>query len=122
MPERATASEREGEARAFLAASKSLRKVKSFDLVRDFRLPWLVADKMLDRAQLDRGEITLADIPPHRRRGLVDPAKLDLHAIAAGPIMDSNQLYLPAGRISAAKATAREAANVQVESRESADG
>lgn len=37
----------------------------------------------------------------------------DLHAIAAGPLMDPGRLYLPAGMVSRAEAIAREAANWQ---------
>jgi hypothetical protein len=33
----------------------------------------------------------------------------DLHALAAGPIMDPNALYLPAGKLSKAECDAREA-------------
>lgn len=39
---------------------------------------------------------------------------LDLHAIAAGPLMDANRLYLPAGRISLAEAERRERAGVEI--------
>ena len=37
----------------------------------------------------------------------------DLHALAAGPIMDPCRIYLPAGRLSKAEAAARDAANWQ---------
>jgi hypothetical protein len=36
----------------------------------------------------------------------------DLHALANGPIMDPNQLFLPAGKLSMAETRAREAANL----------
>lgn len=35
----------------------------------------------------------------------------DLHAIAAGPIMDPARLYLPAGKLTKAESAAREASN-----------
>jgi hypothetical protein len=38
----------------------------------------------------------------------------DLAEIANGPIMDSNQLYLPAGKISLAETEARERAAVEI--------
>lgn len=37
---------------------------------------------------------------------------IDLRAIADGPIMDSNRLYLPAGKISMAEAREREKAQI----------
>lgn len=104
--------ERQEAARLFLGAETDLAALDPWDLVRRFGLPWRSAERLLDQAGLDRGTISLADLPQHRRRVLVDPAKLDLHAIAAGPIMDSNQLYLPAGRISTEEAKAREAASM----------
>lgn len=42
-----------------------------------------------------------------------DLGERDLHAIAAGPLMDPNRIYLPAGMLSRAEAAAREAANWQ---------
>lgn len=44
----------------------------------------------------------------------MDPpsAARDLQALADGPIMDSNELYLPAGKLSMAETRAREAAQI----------
>jgi hypothetical protein len=72
-----------------------------------------VADALLNAEKLKRGLITATDLSPAQRRALVDPGNLDLKAIAAGPIMDAAQLYLPAGKISLAEAVAREQAGVR---------
>jgi hypothetical protein len=71
------------------------------------------AETLLNAELLKRGLITPSDLSPAQRRELVDPDNLDLKAIAAGPIMDAAQLYLPAGKISLADALARERAGVQ---------
>jgi hypothetical protein len=77
------------------------------------RVTWRQAEKLLHAELLKRGLITLSDLSPPQRRALIDPDNLDLKTIAAGPIMDAAQLYLPAGKISAAETAARERAAVQ---------
>lgn len=67
-------------------------------------------ERLIRQERFKRGDLKLSDLPPHIRRELIDPARLDLKAIAAGPIMDSNELYLPAGKLSMAETRAREAA------------
>lgn len=100
------------QARAFLAAAESLTDLEPWDIIRKFFLSHATAERLFHEEQLKRGDITLSDLLPHQRRGLVDPENVDLHAIAAGPIMDSNQLYLPAGKISLDEARARDAAQL----------
>ena len=102
-------------ARAWLRQRKSLEGVETADVCWRYHLPHRAAETVLNREKLRRGIITFADLNPVQRRALVNPKKLDLHAIAAGPIMDSNQIYLPAGKISLAEAKAREAQQVFVE-------
>lgn len=99
-------------AQAFLDKRKRIKRVDPWDLIQRFGLRRETAERILNTEMLKRGDITLADLTPCQRRALVDPEKLDLHAIAAGPIMDSNELYLPAGKISLAEALAREAAAI----------
>lgn len=96
------------QARAYLADVPRLKKVDARDIIYRFGLTYREAERLVNEAKLARGVITLADLAPPQRRALVDPAKLDLHAIAAGPIMDSNELFLPAGRCSIEEAVARE--------------
>jgi hypothetical protein len=81
-----------------------------WDVCRNFAIGSDVVEKLIAAERLKRGEISILDLKPALRRALVDPENLDLHAIAAGPIMDSNRIYLPAGRVSLAEAMAREAA------------
>lgn len=71
------------------------------------------AERLLLAEKLKRSLITVQDLRPDQRRAMVDPANVDLHAIAAGPIMDAAQLYLPAGKISMAEARERERGAVQ---------
>lgn len=99
-------------ARAWLRQKKNISAVETGDVSWRYRLPHQVAEAVLNREKLRRGLITLADLNPAQRRAVVNPKKLDLHAIAAGPIMDSNQIYLPAGKISLAEAKAREAQQI----------
>lgn len=68
--------------------------------------------KLIRREQLKRGLLKPTDMTPEERRELVDPANLDLKAIAAGPIMDIGQIYLPAGKLSMAETRAREQSNI----------
>lgn len=105
-------AERIEAARAYLAKRKRTKRIDALSFGYRFGLTYREAQKLVYAAQLERAEITLADLPPDMRRALVDPANLNLHAIAAGPIMDSNALYLPAGKISLAEAKAREQAAI----------
>jgi hypothetical protein len=100
------------EATAYLDARKRLKRVSAWGLVERFGLSYVAARQLLHRKQLDRGEISLSDLLPSERRAMVDRANPDLHAIAAGPIMDSNEIYLPAGKLSMAETLAREAATL----------
>jgi hypothetical protein len=63
------------------------------------------------RERLSRGLVKLADLP-HRQRRLLVKDNLDLHAIAAGPIMDIGQIYLPAGKLSMEETRRREQGNI----------
>lgn len=65
------------------------------------------------REMLRRGLLKMADLAPHERRELVEPQDVDIHAIAAGPIMDAAEIYLPAGKLSMAETKAREAGQVE---------
>jgi len=103
----------EAAAITFLARKKNINRLRVWDdLIWPFHLAQDTAEYILNAEKLKRGLITLADLTPRQRRAMIDPAKLDLHAIAAGPIMDSNELYLPAGRISLAEAKQRELAAI----------
>lgn len=102
------------------AAAQRLRKygkrqlmgVEAFDFCRGYRLRYAEAEHLIHAEQLRRGLIGLADLAPHQRRGLVDPASIDLHELASWPIMDAAALYLPAGKLSMAETRAREAAQL----------
>jgi hypothetical protein len=82
-------------------------------ICRTFRLWYADAERLHHEEMLKRRLITLADLTPPQRRALVDEQSLDVHALAAGPIMMPGELYLPAGKISLAEAQAREAAAVE---------
>jgi hypothetical protein len=99
-------------ARAYLATTPRLKKLDVWDVIHRFGLTYRAAEKLLNEAKLARSVISLADLAPHERRAVIEPDKLDLHAIAAGPIMDSNEIYLPAGKISMAEARAREQVSI----------
>ena len=100
---------RKTEAREWLAklSKRALAKLDGSDLWR-FGLPNDVRETLLYGERMRRGLITLADVPQRFRRALVDPATIDLHALASGPIMDSNVIYLPAGKCSLEEAKQRE--------------
>lgn len=100
------------EAVEYVAKAKKPKDVCLFTLSRLFGVGFRDGEMMITRERLARGEISLADLTPPQRRALIDPSKLDLHALAVGPIMDSNEIYLPAGKISLAAAKAREAATI----------
>lgn len=102
-------ADRQTEARAWLAglSKRALARADDRDLAR-FNLPYDVDQTLLYGERLRRGVITLADVPQRFRRALVDPASLDLHLLAAGPIMDSDKIYLPAGKCSLEEAVRRE--------------
>jgi hypothetical protein len=102
------------EAVAFIAQAKKPKDISLFILASQFGVRFSDGELMITRERLSRGEITLADLPPPVRRALIDPAKLDIHALAAGPIMDSNQIYLPAGKCSLEEVRAREALSVEL--------
>ena len=105
-------AERTADATAWLQghSDTDLLEVTCWDVVREFRLRWDEAERLLHGDKLRRGLITVADLSPRVRRALLNPEALDLHAIAAGPIMDSNQIFLPAGKLSLEQTRAREAA------------
>ena len=105
-PERAG---REEAARGIIAAETNLVGIDLFRLQWATRVGFLKLEAMIRDERLRRGEITIHDLTPAQRRALVDPGRLDLHALAAGPIMQPDQLYLPAGRLTLAEAKAREA-------------
>jgi hypothetical protein len=105
--------ERHDKASAYLDARKRLKRVSPYDLVERFGLSYAASRILVHKKQLERGDISLSDLLPSERRAMIDPAKIDLHALAAGPIMDSNEIYLPAGRISIEEAKAREDAGVE---------
>jgi hypothetical protein len=95
-------------AQAFLREAKSLKRIDPWDVGRRFRIRTEDARRLLNLAKIERGDLTLSDLTPAERRDMVDPENLDLHAIAAGPIMDSDKIYLPAGKISLDAARWRE--------------
>jgi hypothetical protein len=112
---RLTQTDRVEGAKLFLAdlPDDQLLGAETFDVCRCCRLSYAAADALLNAERLKRRLIAPSDLSPAQRRALVDPDNLDLKAIAAGPIMDAAQLYLPAGKISLADALARERAGVQ---------
>jgi hypothetical protein len=71
-------------------------------------VPFHKLELIIKREQFKRGLLKLDELTPNWRRKLVDPSNLDLHAIAAGPIMDAGEIYLPAGKLSMAETKARE--------------
>lgn len=99
-------------ARAYLAKRKRLRGVDAWDFARNRGIYMTEAEELLTKRRLEIGEIKMADLPPDMRRRVIDRDHLDLHAIAAGPIMDSNEIYLPAGKLSMAETRAREAQQI----------
>ena len=102
------------EARKYLAGRKRIGK--NFDLwgglIHRFNIGYREANKMLIARRMELGEMALVDLTPSQRRELIDPANLDLQAIANGPIMDSNVIYLPAGKLSMAETRQREMAAI----------
>lgn len=66
------------------------------------------SEHLIAAEQVRRGMKAMTDLRPDVRRAIVDPANLDLHALAAGPIMDIGQIYLPAGKLSMAETRQRE--------------
>jgi hypothetical protein len=104
--------ERYDAASAYLDARKRLKRVAAWDLVERFGLSYVAARQLVHRKQYERGEIGLADLLTSERRAIVALGNLDLHALAAGPIMDSNEIYLPAGKLTLAEAKARESATI----------
>lgn len=116
-------SEAIGREQAAVEIIASTRDLANIDLMRlswATRIGFLKLETMIRQERLNRGEITTYDLTPAQRRALVDPARL--HALAAGPIMQPDQLYLPAGRISLAEAKAREAVHLQDSSHEARGG
>lgn len=97
-------------ASAYLAGRKRTKRIGIWEFGQRFGIGYQQAQELLLRAQLDRGEIRLTDVLPEMRRKLVDPT--DLHALAAGPIMQIGELYLPAGKLSMEETKAREQANI----------
>ena len=69
--------------------------------------------RLVRRERFKRGLLKLEELTPEERRQLIDQQNLDVHAIAAGPIMDAGEIYLPAGKLSMAETRAREATQVQ---------
>lgn len=68
---------------------------------------------LIRRERFNRGDLKLTDVTPDVRRQLIDEANADLHALAAGPIMDAANLYCPLGKLSMAETRAREASQVE---------
>jgi len=98
-----------------IAAIKDLSvKPDLIDLAWRTGVGFLRLEHLVTEERLRRGDITLADLKPHERRAHVDVGRLDLHAIANGPIMQPDSLYLPAGRVTMEEARRREAANLRV--------
>lgn len=81
-------------------------------LARRVGVPFDKLSHLIKRERVKRGSIKLSDLRPQERRKMVDPNNLDLHALAAGPIMDVGEIYLPAGKLSMAETRAREQANI----------
>ena len=81
-----------------------------WDLAWRVRVPAFKLERIVLRERFRRGLIAMGDLTPEQRRGLVDPQNLDLHAIAAGPIMDVGEIYLPAGKLSMEETRRREQA------------
>jgi hypothetical protein len=102
-------------AREFLSElpSDELRETPAYKVEWAFRLThWGAAEQLLIAEKLKRGLITMADLTPDQRRRAIDPTNLDLHAIAAAPIMNAAEIYLPAGKLSMEETKAREAAQI----------
>jgi hypothetical protein len=114
VPARGGREKRIAAAKAHLRGLRSLKRVDEGDLRRLFGIGYPVSETLINAEKLARGMIASTDLTPPQRRALVDPENLDLHALAAGPIMQPETLYLPAGKISLAEARAREAAAVEV--------
>lgn len=66
---------------------------------------------LVTRERLKRGMVKLADLP-HRQRRELCKDNPDLHALAAGPIMDIGQIYLPSGKLSMEETRRREQASI----------
>lgn len=98
-----------------IAAIKDLSaKPDLIDLAWRTGVGFLRLEHLVTEERLRRGDITIADLKPHQRRAHVDVEGIDLHAIAAGPIMQPDRLYLPAGRVTMEEARRREAASLRV--------
>lgn len=97
----------EREAHAFKLIGK-LKRLASVPLNIKTGVSYRRLQFLVTKERLRRGEITVHDLTPVARRALVDLERLDLHALAAGPIMQPDALYLPAGRITLAEAKVRE--------------
>lgn len=69
-------------------------------------------ERLIRQERFRRGLLKLTDLTPQERREMVKLEGIDLHAIAAGPIMDIGEIYLPAGKLSMAETRAREAAQI----------
>lgn len=103
-------------AKEFLAElpDDELRETTSYKVEWGFRLTRLyAATDLLIAEKLKRGMICLTDLAPDERRRLIDPANLDLHAIAVAPIMKPGEIYLPAGKLTVAETKAREQAQIE---------
>ena len=95
---------REQAAREIIADIDNLANLDLIRLQWATRLGFLHLEKLVRMERLKRGEITIRDLTPTQRRELVDPERFDLHAIANGPIMQPDQIYLPGGKLSIAAA------------------
>lgn len=70
--------------------------------------PYPQSEHLIAAEKVRRGMLESRDLRPDVRRAIIDPTNLDLHAIAAGPIMDVGQIYLPAGKLSMEETRQRE--------------
>jgi hypothetical protein len=82
-------------------------------LAHQVGVPQRKLELLILRERFSRGHFQAADLPPHCRRDLVTSENLNLHAIAAGPIMRPGEIYCPLGKLSMEETKRREAAQVQ---------
>lgn len=95
-------------AQAAVISTRELGGVSATDLAWRFGVSWPVVEAMIIDERLRRGDITMLDLTPAQRRERLDPASIDVHELAAGPIMQPDRLFLPAGRVSLAEVRTRE--------------
>jgi hypothetical protein len=90
-------------------SNEELMETTAWKIEWCFRITrWGKAEELLIAEKLKRGLISLSDLTPDQRRKAIDPANLNLRAIADAPIMDAANIYLPAGKLSTAETRERE--------------